>query len=296
MTNLKNVKEYIRALEHMLAYFKSILDEEKRVTPAPATPDEKLAELTDLRMLTKSNIWPEAIEEALVASDTEEGKNNRAEGIIEFMNANLKGKKFLDYGCGEGHVARRAVDHGAVLSVGYDPIVKDFSTPGLILTSKPLTEGDFDVVLLYDVLDHTDDPVTILKLINRFKKTEGEVHVRCHPWTSRHGTHLYRKLNKAYLQLIFTPQELLGMGLKGDKTTRLIDPIKTYKEWFKQAGLEIVVESTIKQDVETFFTTRPTIVRRIKENWWGSADPDLASGKKFPHEAMQIQFADFVLV
>lgn len=277
MSNLKNVKEYIRALEHMLTYFRSILDEEKRVTPAPASPDEKLAELTDLRMLSKSNIWPEAIDPTLLAGENEEDKLNRAEGIIiEYMGLDLKDKRLLAYRADE-YIVRQAKERNAMVFTDY-------------------VVGDFDAVLFYDVLDHHADPVTILKMAAKQKKPEAKVFVRCHPWASRTGTHLYRKLNKAYLHLVFTNHELIGMGLKGQDVTKLLNPLKTYKEWFAEAGLKIEKESTINQDVDSFFTTRPAVVRRIKENWWGSTDPDLASGKKFPHEVMQIQFADFVLV
>jgi 2-polyprenyl-3-methyl-5-hydroxy-6-metoxy-1,4-benzoquinol methylase len=301
MPELKNVKEYIRALEHITSFMRSILDEEKRVTAAPATDDEKLSELTDLRMMTKSNIWPDAISADLIGGEEDKDRIDRADGIlVDFIKMDLTDKRFLDFGCGDGWVAQRAYEHGAAFSIGYDTEDHNWSKHTPVnarfgLTTN-LTDNEFDVILLNDVLDHADDPVEVLKKVLIAKKTDAKVFVRCHPFPSRHATHLYRKINKAYLHLVFSHQELIAMGLKGEKTAKLLDPIASYKRWFEMAGLSVVEESTIKQDVDAFFTTRPAIVRRIKENWTTSSDPELAAGTKFPHEAMEIQFADFVLV
>ncbi len=302
MPDLKNLKEYIRAMEHVTHFLRQLLDEEKRITPPPATEIERLSEFTDLRLMTKSDIWPDAIDPELIGGDSAEDKANRAEGILrDFVKIDLTGKRFLDYGCGDGFVAAAAAaNHGTALSVGYDPVATGWEShppmPHKLTLTTHLADNEFDVVLLHDVLDHASDPLELLQQAKLSKKLDGKIFVRCHPWASRHGTHLYRKLNKAYLQLVFTESELIAMGYKGEKVIRPLDPVSQYRRLFAEMDLQIVEESTISQPVDAFFTTRPAVVRRIKDNWKGSLDPELASGSKYPHEIMQIQFADFVLV
>lgn len=305
MANLKNVREYIRALEHVTGFLRQLLEEEKRVIPPPPTDNERVAELTDLRMMTRSNIWPMAVEPELICEEGDEkDKFLRAYGIIrEFMRVDLNFKKFLDFGCGEGHVPYAAVgSFNAKYGVGYDIEPQGWEhfeyQENFLLTRNiqaVFEHSPYDVVLLNDVIDHCDDPVDLLKTVKRAKTPEGTVHVRCHPWTSRHGTHLYHQLNRAYLHLVFTPEELIGMGLKEMKTLKLLDPLNDYKRFFREAGLNVIKESAITQPIETFFITRPPLLRRIKDNWKASTDAELKSGKKFPHEQMELQFIDFVL-
>lgn len=300
MPDLKNVKQYIRALEHLTFFLRSLLEEENRVTPPPATDAERLSEFTDLRFLTKSEIWPEAIYSDMLGEETVEEKHGRATSILrDFMKVKLEGKRFLDFGCGEGYVAYKAAELGASYSLGYDIMPshawENLKAERFALTSK-LEEGDFDYILLNDVLDHCEEPVEALKKVKAAKNLEGKVYLRCHPWTSRHGTHLYKNLNKAYLQLVFSEVELLGMGLLGARVAKPLDPINSYKQWFAESGFSVIRESVITQPVESFFTTRPAISRRIKSNWRNSPDPELAAGTKYPHDIMEIQFADFVLI
>lgn len=277
---MNQIEKYLQDLKKITNFFESLLEEKKSAT----THEEKIAEFTDLRFIAKSNLYPDAINPNLIGN-TDEDKIDRAVGVInDFMQIDLTGKKFLDFGCGNGYITSEA-SRSASIAVGYDiknqEWEKHIQTNNFQLTTK-LPENDFDVILLYDVLDHSDNPVSILKTIKSLRNLNTKIFVRCHPWTSRHATHLYRKLNKAYLHLVFSHKELVSMGLIGDKILEIIDPINTYKKWFNEAGLDIVNESTITQEIDSFFITRPIINKRIKEK-----------GVKF--EDMHIQFADFIL-
>jgi len=301
--NQKNIKEYIRALDHISSFLKTLLDEENRIVPEPK---DALSELTELRMLSKSELWPEAVPSGLICGEAEEEKTSRAHGIIEeFIRDGLKEKSFLDFGCGEGHVPFVAASSKETLkSVGFD-IKKNDSWESMKAKKLTLTSdwseveklSPFDIILVNDVLDHTRNPQEELKRIQKVKRSEtGKVILRVHPWTSRHGTHLYKKLNKAYIHLVFSEEELLSMGLENMRTLKITEPMSAYKRMIKEAGFSILKEEVTTQPIEIFFTHTPEILRRIKSKWKNSEVPEYASGAMFPREALEIQFIDFTLI
>ena len=91
--NQKSIKEYIRALDHIGSFLKTLLEEENKIVPFQKGERDKLSEITELRMLAKSDVWPEAVPPELICSDIEEEKMSRAAGIIQdFIAVNLKEK------------------------------------------------------------------------------------------------------------------------------------------------------------------------------------------------------------
>jgi 2-polyprenyl-3-methyl-5-hydroxy-6-metoxy-1,4-benzoquinol methylase len=302
--NQKNIREYIRALEHITSFLRSVLEEENKVFPKEER--DRLSEITELRMLAKSDIWPSAVPQDLICGESEDDKFSRAAGIIEdFISTNLKDRTFLDFGCGEGHIPYVAINgYETKKSVGYDVKNQDWShfenRESLIYTTdweKVKENGPYDIILANDVLDHTKDPHKELKKIQEVKTPQlGKVFLRVHPWTSRHGTHLYKQLNKAYLHLVFTKEELYSMGLEEMETIELIDPIKTYRKMIKDVGFTIIKEDAITQPVDLFFTHTKEVLRRIKSKWANSDNENFASGELFPRDILEIQFIDFILI
>lgn len=302
--NDKTIKEYIRALEHIVQFMKNLLEEETKIIEPPT---DNVETLTNLRFLAKSDTWPKAVADDLLCGDDEDSKLARAAGIIqEFINVNLVEKNFLDFGCGEGHVPFVAATLSETKqTVGYDVSNQNWShfdeknIKNFLLTTnweEVLSKGPYDVILVNDVLDHSGDPLKALQQIQKAKAPLGKILMRCHPWASRHGTHLYKQLNKAYLHLVFTPDEIYAMGLKETTTQPALDPISLYRTLIKEAGLTILKEDTITQPIEMFFTHNPEILRRIKDKWKTSTNPLLASGEEFPREILELQFADFTLI
>lgn len=283
------IREYIRATEHMIKFFNHLLEEEQMILKGPELESERLAELTELRMLARSDRWPLAVPNELICEDSE--KESRAIGILEeLVPFSVKTKKFLDFGCGEGFCVKAAQSLGADLSVGYDITENSLWSEDLLFSTELKTVknyGPYDIIIALDVLDHSQNPVEALKQIKMMKEVKyGKVYVRCHPWTSRHATHLYKSLNRAYLHLVFKEEELNTLGLSNLTTKKVINPQLEYKKWFKEAGLIVLEEKPITQPIELFFTHTPAILRRIKENM---------ETTEFPREAMEIQFIDFVL-
>lgn len=164
-------------------------------------------------------------------------------------------------------------------------------------------KAPYDIIMLYDVLDHIEGPVSNiakeLKNIKSILRPGGSVYVRCHPFCSRHGTHLYQKINKAFIHLIFTEEELekLGYGKEFQLPTRkIIHPIITYNEWFKTANFQLYKRDHVyREAVEPFFENIPLVAKRIKDHWKDSSDKNLKSGKGFPRIQLEQQFVDYIL-
>jgi 2-polyprenyl-3-methyl-5-hydroxy-6-metoxy-1,4-benzoquinol methylase len=248
-------------------------------------------ETLQLLEYAESNIWPEAVQSFLICGENNEEKFDRAEGIVDYIDENISGKKFLDFGCGEGHVPYRALKHEASLSVGYD-LQKtgnfEWDSENSILfsnLSSVESMGPFDVILLYDVLDHCQAPINLLNTLKSCSHAETKIFVRCHSWMSRHGSHLYRQFNKAWAHLIFAQDELKSLGLDTDIVQKYFYPIGKQKEWFKQAQMTVVQESFVKSVIESFFY-KPEITKRLPLNEFQG---------KFPEFQMSQTFNDYIL-
>lgn len=298
----KTIKEYIRAMEHMTGFMRSLLEEELKTPPKPTDEREKLSEITTLRLLAKSEKWPLAVPEDLICGDSEDHKLARAAGLVnDFIRTDLSNKKLLDFGCGEGHVPYVAANLvGVKMAVGYDINDQNWNQFENTVNLKFSTDfeeikrnGPYDVILINDVIDHAEE--NILIKANKVKAPNGRIYLRCHPWTSRHGTHLYKQLNRAYLHLVFSTDELFGMGLKETTAKKILDPLPEYKKMIEEAGLKISEEDVVTHPVELFFTHEPAVLRRIKEQWKVSKNKALALGTEFPRNVLEIQFVDFIL-
>ncbi len=286
MPDEKSLRKYINTLDHMRYYFQELLKEEIKLKEKPASQYDYLKEFTDLKDMIRSGAWPLAVPaEALVSND--EDKTTRAQSIIEgYIAEDIQGKKFLEYGCGEGHT----VDFAAELTeaTGYDPKAHSTwaSLKGTLTSDRDALKGPYDVILLYDVLDHWSHPEAILSDLKGLLAPEGSIYVRCHPWASRHATHIYRQANLAYIHLVCTEEELIKLGYVSRKTFKTIRPNTAYRGWFLKNGYKIVSEEITTTTVEDFFNNS-LLARRIAENYWPR--------KEMPLEDMAIEFIDYII-
>jgi len=269
----------IEKLEKIKEIIQELIDQIQNFEP----PQQ--SEFNALKSLLYSNSWPQAVFQVQIADEnSEKDKDERAESIVETLLPSLVGKKFLDFGCGEGHIANYA-SKSADLSVGYD-IVKNqksrfcWESEGdkVLLTTdieKARAKGLFDLILLYDVLDHAQEstPQEILNLARSMLADDGKIYLRTHPWTSRHGGHAYRKINKAFVHLVFTEDELLQLGIELECNLKVKAPVSTCKSWLKESGLKNSIDPELdRQEVETFFKDNSIVRKRIlqafgKEEW-----------------------------
>lgn len=228
-----------------------------------------------MKSLVHSDDWPEAVFSLQIADENSESdKAERAEGIADILLPPFSGKKFLDFGCGEGHVAKY-VSGEASVSVGYD-ITKSISSKfdwenkeeKFLLTTdfnNVVSEGPYDIVMIYDVLDHSSEsPSEVLAKAKSVLAEDGRIYLRCHPWTGRHGGHAYRKINKAFVHLAFSEEELDHLGVKLEHNRKILFPIGTYNKAIDEAGLVRESEPEVDtQEVESFFEENPLVKSRI---------------------------------
>lgn len=254
-------------------------------------------EFENLKKILESNEWPEAVMDfQIIDENSEEEKLDRAEGIVDILiDESLENKKFLDFGCGEGHAVVYASKYTKTCH-GYD-IVKSGNLSwendnNFLLTTKfeKIENNKYDMILIYDVLDHSENPIEILSTAKSLLSETGKIYLRCHPWSGRHASHLYRKINKAFIHLVFSDEELKEMGYEVQgKNQKIIYPIANYKEIIGLSGLKITKEPDIDlQDVEDFFKNNTLVSDRIKKSI-------PIKDMKFPEFQMSQCFIDYVL-
>jgi 2-polyprenyl-3-methyl-5-hydroxy-6-metoxy-1,4-benzoquinol methylase len=239
--------------------------------------------------------WPEAIDGfSLCSHENDEDKMIRAEGIIDsIIETNLKDARFLDFGCGEGHIARCVLDRGAALSVGYDikPISLTSASPRLRFVNyiAELEPKGFDVILMYDVLDHCDDPVSVLMLVGQLLAPGGTVYASCHPWTSKHGGHYYRQYNKAYAHLVLDEAESHARGIRPEHVMKWLNPLSSYRQWFTLSGFSIKNEEIISEPLDRFFVENTFAYDALMKKFFGVCSPQEA------RQALEIEFVEYTL-
>ena len=106
--------------------------------------------------------------------------------------------RVLDVGCGAGGVGRTLRDAGVDRLVGIEVnpaaaeqarAVYDVVHVGMAEEVAPGIDEQFDTILLYDVLEHTVDPLAVLEAVSRLAAPRAHVHVSLP--NARHFSLLY---------------------------------------------------------------------------------------------------------
>lgn len=316
MANIKKVNDTIDLIMKSLIELKNAMSEEtqndvdgpedikvlkntsKKETP-PVQSEVDLEDFEALKKALESDKWPEAVNPNLICDpNNESDKLERGRGIVELMiEPDLKGLKVLDIGCGEGHVAFVASEYEPTTVVGYDikenKKWEEFKKEKLLYTTnfnEVLAEGPFDVIVLFDVLDHVkgETPIELLKKAKNALAPDGQIYMRCHPYTSKHATHLYHQINKAYIHLVFSEEEikqLISDESLVEENIGVTTPMKTYENFIQSSGLTQVHRREITSKVDPFFKI-PRIAERVMKS---------TKMKQFPEYQMGLDFIDYVL-
>lgn len=276
--------------------------ESKSVSVPPPYPSAEEIALFEVKRkehigkLMAIDCWPEAFPSFMASKSSAQDQVNRANAVLDMMlDRNVEGMRFLDYGCGEGWIVQEILKRGVAESWGYD-IEESENWPNLKGKLKMTSKGNdmhsshFDVVMLYDVLDHCEDPVAVMAHVRNCVSPKGVVYVRCHPWTSRHATHLFKQgINKAYLHLFLKYHEIESLISGKPMFTREEKrPFEAYHWWFKD--FDIKKERPVKEPVSEFFHV-PSF-KELLANEQGIHQSQIDDFLKL----MEIQFIDYVLV
>jgi len=284
-------KTYMCELEKMRIELKTMRYElQKRGLPEISEYESNFRELKEMVM---TEAWPRAVDpKAIIVS--EDAAFNRAHHILDLIiGESLTHKSFLDFGCGAGHVVMHSLTQNPKFALGYDIRPSNIKFDNEYFTSEfdfVTLNGPYDVVLMQDVLDHIEysDPVTVLKQIKSVMDSNGKLFIRNHPWCSRHGSHLYNKLNKAYAHLVFDESELSRMGgYCNDHTLKIIDPIESYRNWFSEVGFKICSEIPYSKSTDEYFKNNGMLREKMLSHWDGDSVRMMKD--------IQLEFVEYVL-
>lgn len=145
------------------------------------------------------------------------------------------------------------------------------------------SEHIFDTVILYDILDHVDEPLNILRQIKKFCHEESLVKVRCHSMMSRHGSH--QSVDKAYVHLFLDDEDAKAIGIDWKIKQKYLYPLKTQREWFRKTEYEIISEKIQTAKVEDFFRENETLSSILSQKFNG----------EFPEFQMSQEYTDYTL-
>lgn len=288
MSDNKQIKEYIRACEHMMKFFNKLLNQNIKSAVGSDNHD-KLAELTDLRVLAKTKNWPIAIDEKISVIE-------HLRKFVETISVSLKGKNVLEFGCCDSELAAILKNEcGAKKVVSYDLELCKFrqntiSDQGVIYTDNfriVQQNSTYDIIVINDVLDHIEKPVYWLKQLNPLMIENSRIFIRFHPFTSRNGTHLADQMNKAYMHLVFSDDELATFGIANKFTRKITDLQVSYERFIEESGFKILNQNIKKTPVEILFSTDDRIANRIRRN--------LQTDKNI-NDIIEIEYIDYELM
>lgn len=240
-----------------------------------------------------SSDWPLAVPPILVVdSKNPDACRERARNIVDsLIDIPLKNLNVLDFGCGDGTIANEMTIRGAEVTA-YDPKTLLNKTWDEVVTNSP-----YDLILLYDVLDHMidEEPSVALGRVGKLLKKKGKMIVRCHPWISRHGGHCYTQINRAWIHLFLTEEQLKKRGCEVIPTRKVVHPLYTYKKWIEDANLQILQEDKIVENVEEYFTNNELFKKAMYKHFKDSPFEDYRQGKGDLARVMGFHFVDYVL-
>ena len=157
----------------------------------------------------------------------------------EFASPYIRNSVVLDFGCGEGygtHMLSSFSQHITGIDVNKDTIAKaknKYSGPHINfqtvqpteIAPLPFPNGNFDVILSFQVMEHVTDVNIYLKEICRILKRGGKVIIATpnakfrllpfqNPWNKYHTQEFTHEQLKGILSIFFIEVKILGQTLK----------------------------------------------------------------------------------
>jgi hypothetical protein len=250
--------------------------------------------------LILSDQWPNEVPQSMVVKNDQQVAIRAKSIVHSYGLPSMRGKKFLDFGCGNGSVAIEACKLG-LLAYGYD-VKKQWSDElispqnlsheiGTVDFSTDIDDiilnGPYDFIGVYDVIDHImthEEAVEAMSVVKKCSTSDTVIKVRCHPWTSKHGGHLYETVNKAFAHILLSDEEYNRLAtVKVRKITR---PLIEYDRIFDKAGFTLVNIDKSEIPIDPIFTSEP-LIAAFEKRLNGNAD--------WQSKVLPMTFIDYVL-
>lgn len=253
--------------------------------------------------------WPEAISSRQLINDQDKSEQTfRALQIVSSIKIvspkpstdyqSLLGKKILDFGCGNGYISSALQKRSKQPVVAYDISNNVACNNESVTYTTDLQQvnenAPYDFIMLHDVIDHIVDkpnsPIrhdTVLSYLSSLLSDDGIIYMKVHPWTSRHGGHAYTTVNKAYVHLVYTADEMHQLGIKPEYNIKINRPQAMYEKWISNADLHVIDKKITSEKVDNYMQV--LIDRIVNVTWNGSINQQQAL------KIMTIQFIDYYL-
>jgi SAM-dependent methyltransferase len=252
-----------------------------------------IARKQHIEALMAIDCWPKAIPGYLIGNSSPKDQIKRANAVLDMtLTRSVEDIHFLDYGCGDGWIASEIIKRNVQSSTAFDVAeTEHWDQEKVIYTTNPddLKAGFYDMIFLYDVVDHATDAVGMMKHVEHLLKPNGICYVRCHPWTGRHASHLHKYgLNKAFIHLFLNWDELNELGYQMPLVRHETNPLIAYRWFFNPFIIE--KERIIRTPLNEFF-----LIDSFKELVWCEQNIENDQRERFIKD-MEIDFVDFQLV
>jgi len=177
-------------------------------------------------------------------------KRRRAKGIVKRIFKFKKQGKFLDIGCSAGFILEAAREKGfEVFGVEISPHALKFAREELkfdifegYLENAHFPDGFFDVITMYNLLEHVPDPAKFLKEVSRIAKEGSLIEI----WTPDIGHRRARKMGSNWNNIF--PEHLYYFSLDTLKRALEKAGLNIYKNQFTlKDGLKVYVVPAKKQ-------------------------------------------------
>ena len=229
-----------------------------------------LKNFTEIKMLLKSDFWPNALSEDELKENTEEKATSLIKNLV-----NLEKLSVVYFGDDANVFAKTLLANNVEKAICFSSDKKPniFTTEennqtAIVTTDKNdiVKNGPYDVIICNDFVEHTgENPENWLDFMKNIRKSNGPIYFRAHPFCSRYHDH--NLANKAYTHLIFNDSEKLKAGCpSGKKTCKQLLTENEYFKMFYNLDLTIIERNVINCPVEKLFMENSELNEKIKES------------------------------
>lgn len=252
-------------------------------------------DIHQLERIILSDLWPVAASSHLIVN-TADDVQHRARSIVRSFMKLQNGVKFLDFGCGDGSVCEHA-SQIAKSTFGYDiKFSEKWANIPAVCTvdyEKICESSPFDIILLYDVIDHmTKDQANLaLAKLKILCSDKTRIYVRCHPWTSITGGHVYKKLNRAYAHLFLSDNKLLKY--QSEYVNPITNPVATYEDLWANNAYEVIDfkihRTNLSPEIMNIIDDQDTL------NFLSKSTKPIKGNRSKVLNLLSIEFIDYIL-